>query len=80
MWGLVLALSGAIALAAARGFWHDTRHRPRRARFLTLTNADAVRARNMSNYHASVRGTEWSGRLVACPVREAAVEARRADA
>ena len=55
----MLALFGAIALAAALGFWHDTRHRPRRARFLTLTNADAVRARNMSNNYASVLGTEW---------------------
>jgi hypothetical protein len=59
IWALVSALFGAVALTAALGFWYDMTHRSRRARFLTLTNADTVRARNMSNYYARIHGTEW---------------------
>jgi hypothetical protein len=58
MWALVWLL-GASALAAALGFWYDLTHRSRPARLLTLTDAEHVRAKNMSNYYASVHGTEW---------------------
>ena len=59
IWALVMAFFGAMALAAALGLWHDLTRRPARARLLTLTNADRIRAKNMSNYCLSIRGTEW---------------------
>jgi len=58
MWALVLLL-GVVALAAALGLWYDLRHWSRPAHLLTVTDAEHVRAVNMSNYYASVHGTEW---------------------
>ena len=58
MWALVV-LFGAMAVAAVLGYWHDTRHRSRPARFLVLTEAEHARAMNMSHYYAIVHGTEW---------------------
>jgi hypothetical protein len=58
IWALVVIV-GAMAIAAALGFWHDRTHGPRPAHFLAMTEAEHVRALNMSSYYTSVHGTEW---------------------
>lgn len=54
----VVALLGVLALLAALGVWHDRTHRSRPAHLLGLTEAEHVRAVNMSSYYANVHGSE----------------------